>query len=164
MSLVTTNNTCRKTHNNSNPVQIGLNIVVWSEAENFTGWYEAVEQADNETDCQTLGDFGLALRPASDWLISFWLSADRDRSNRVCIDHLTTVIRLDANGQVVANDKDLNMKFRFYGSLLFLSVHSPICSFSLHHLRFLFSSLFSFFHCEYLYSRPLAFHWLTHFH
>lgn len=71
MLVVIRNNAWRKTHNNSNPVPAGLNIVVQSEAEKFMGWYEAHEQADNETDCQTSGDFVLALKPASDWLISF---------------------------------------------------------------------------------------------
>lgn len=46
-------------------------MVVRSEAGKFRGWNEAHEQADNETDRQTLDDFGLALKPASHWLISF---------------------------------------------------------------------------------------------
>lgn len=60
-----------------------------------------------DTDYETLGDFGLALKPASDWLISFRLSADRDKSHGVRIDHLTMIILPDANGHVVANDEYL---------------------------------------------------------
>lgn len=121
------NHTCRKTHNNSNPVETGLNVSVWSEAEKWWDGYETDEQADNETGCQTLGDFGLALRPASDWLISFCLSADRDKPNGVCIDHLTMIIRPDANGQVVTNDKNLDMELGFFCDVSFL-VHSPFSS------------------------------------
>lgn len=65
------------------------------------GIAETDEQADNESDGQTLRDFGLALRPASDWLISFGLSADRDKPNRVCIDQLPMIIHSDS--QVFTN-------------------------------------------------------------
>lgn len=109
MTLAIRNETCRKSHNNTNPVQTGLNIVAWSEAEKVVRWL-----GDRWAGSQTLGDFGLALRPARDWLISFWLSADRDKPNRVYIYHLKMIIRPDANGQVVANDKDLNMQVIFY--------------------------------------------------
>lgn len=120
-----------KTYKNSNPVQTGLNIVLWSEAEKFMGW-----RRGRQTMRQTSGDFGLALKPASDWLISFRLSAERDKSNGVCIDHLTMIIRPDANGQVIANDKDLDMEIVVFFGNLSLFVHSSFSSLSLHHVRF----------------------------
>lgn len=120
---------CTPTHEN-------WSLVVQSKAEKFRGWNEAQEQADNETDWQTLDDFGLALKPASHWLISFWPSADRDKSKRVCIDHLTMIICCDANGQVAANEKDLDKKVvlwyrfsigAFFFVFLFLCITSDVC-------------------------------------
>lgn len=96
--------------NDTNSVLGELNIV-WTTAEKFCG---------HETDakvCQwdrQLDDFGLPLRPACDWLISFWLSADIDKTNRVCIDHSTMIICPDINGQLVANDKGKNLDLLFF--------------------------------------------------
>ncbi len=121
------------------------------------GWHDADEHAHNETNRQTLGDFDLALKPASDWLISFCLSADRDKSNSICIDHLTMIIRCDANGWVLARDKDFDRTIVSCFKRALFFVYSFFFSPSFYHLSVVFSSLSFLSHCEYFYFLLLSF-------